>query len=162
MSNHFKVNITWVKVGNTCGYAGIIRDHFGLFISNFAGLTEVNNMHLVFLMSVMSGITLCKKLKIKNIIFEANFPLVNLVDTGMNASTCAPSLFYFRRRIIEELDSFLHLFSVINEKVNAVAQALAYFGTVFKNYKEINLDQLPTYIQGLLNLNKVCFPYVYH
>ncbi|PKU63097.1 hypothetical protein MA16_Dca024526 [Dendrobium catenatum] len=122
----------------------------------------VDDMHMLFLMSVRSGIKLCKKFKIQNIVLETNFPLVSLVDTGINALPCAPSLFYFRCRIIEGLNCLYHSFFVINEKVNAVAQALAITGTMFKNYTNMNMDHIPIYIQGLLNLDQMGFPYVYH
>lgn len=64
--------------------------------------------------------------------------------------------------IIDELKSFSHSFSVIKEEVNAVAQALVVLGTVFKDYKELHIDQLLVYIQGLVNLDQIGFPYVYH
>ncbi|PKU66866.1 hypothetical protein MA16_Dca021548 [Dendrobium catenatum] len=147
--NYFKVNVAWAKVGNTFGYAGIIRNHLVVFISGYASPTVVEDMHMVVLMSVMSGIKLYNRFSINNIVLEANFPLVSLIDTGINVLPCAPPLFHFRRRIIEELNSFSHSFFVINKEVNVVALALAVLGTVFKNYKELSMDQLPVSIQGV-------------
>ncbi|KAI0503566.1 hypothetical protein KFK09_014500 [Dendrobium nobile] len=40
---------------------GIIRNHLGFLISGFAGPAVVEDMHMVVLMSVMSGIKFCKK-----------------------------------------------------------------------------------------------------
>ncbi|KAI0498692.1 hypothetical protein KFK09_019582 [Dendrobium nobile] len=160
--NFCKVNLAWVKVGNKFGYAGIIRNHLGTFISGFADWAMTEDNHTVVLMSVMSGIKLCKKLIIYNIVFEASSPLVNIINTGGNDLIGVSNLFYVRRRIFEELISFSYSISVINMEVNAVAQAVAVLGTMLKHYKELNRDQLLVYVQGLLNLDQIGFPYVYH
>ncbi|KAI0507924.1 hypothetical protein KFK09_014052 [Dendrobium nobile] len=69
--NYFKLNVSWVKVGCNYDYAGIIRNHLGLFISGFAGPSFVEDSHMAFFMGVLHGLKLCNSFFIQNIILEA-------------------------------------------------------------------------------------------
>ncbi|KAI0519126.1 hypothetical protein KFK09_006566 [Dendrobium nobile] len=162
-----KPNFPFVKLNtdasvgcNSVGIGGIIRDHLGNPLDLFFGPLAACSVMSAELQSLSYGLERCLNLGFISVNIEVD--ATSVIYAISEDKDGNPHDFYTIRKIKSMMNDLSCVISHTYREGNACADWLAKYGAQSTTLQNLSVINLPSPLKGMIQLDKVGFPYIRH